>query len=62
MKARNSSIVSCRKRKKTEDGEPSIKWASWKGDMLYYYVILLKVDWMYSLLRKSPLKWSLVNR
>ena len=22
--------------------------------MLYYYVILLKVDWMYSLLRKSP--------
>ena len=33
-----------------------------KNNMLYYYVILLKVDQMCSLLRKSPWKWSLVNR
>ena len=66
MKARNSLVVRCREKKKTEDGEnvffkalakislltskvvygwPSIKWTSWKGnDMLYYYVIVLKVD------------------
>ena len=30
--------------------------------MLYYYLILLKVDQMYSLLSKSPWKWSLVNK
>ena len=35
-------------------------YSSKGNDILYYYVILLKVD--YSLLRKSPWKWSLVNR
>ena len=34
-------------------GRPSIKWTN---DMS------LKADKMYSLLRKSPWKWSLVNR
>ena len=32
------------------------------NDMLHYYVILLKIDWMYNLLIKSSWKWVLVNR
>ena len=38
-------------------GKPSIKLTSWKGiDML------LKVNKMFSLLRKSPWKWSLASK
>ena len=65
MKARNSSVVSCRERKKTEDGKnvffkafaknslltlKSCLWPTFyqmdlmKGNMFYYYVILLKAD------------------
>ena len=32
------------------------------NNMLYYYVTLLKIDQIYSLLSKSSWKWSLVNR
>ena len=85
MKVRNSCVVQCRKRKKTEDSEnvcfkalanrfwltwkscswfnkvvpdqTSIKWIPWKGNDM-----LLKVDTMYILLRKSSWKWSLLDR
>ena len=42
---------------KVVHGQPSMKWTSSKGNDM-----LLKVDKMYSLLRKSPWKWPLVNR
>ena len=47
MKARISLVVWCREKKKNKvvPRRPYIKWTSWKGnDMLYYDVILLKVD------------------
>ena len=42
---------------KVVHGQPSIKWASWKGNDM-----LLKVDKTYCLLRKSPCKCSLAKR
>ena len=48
---------SCSWFKKDVHSLPSIKWTSWKDDDM-----LLKVDYMCSLLRKSSWKWSLVNR
>ena len=48
---------SCSWFNKVFHGRPSTKWASWIGNDMS-----LKVDKMKKLLRKSPWKWSLVNR
>ena len=48
---------SCSWFNKAVHGRPSFKWTPWEGNDM-----LLKVDKIYSLLRKFPWKWSLVNR
>ena len=52
-----SKLISSAKNKKIDYRGPSIKWTLWKGND-----ILLKVDEIHSLLRKSPWQWLLANR